>query len=74
MHHAIIHTCCFRIGAATSAESAEISELQIKTMDRWKSDAHCRYIKLTHAKLAIFLKLLLFRDIKHAVENSIHTQ
>ena len=66
------NTHSFRIGAATSAESAGLSESQIKTMGRWKSDAYRRYIKPTHAQLAAFSKLLLPKDTKHPLDNSTH--
>ena len=66
------NTHSFRIGATTSAESAELSKSQIKTMGRWKSDAYRRYIKPTHAQLATFSKLLLPRDTKHSLDNSTH--
>ena len=64
------NTHSFRIGAATSAESAGLSESQIKTIGRWKSDAYRRYIKPTHAQLATFSKLLLPKDTNF--DNSTH--
>lgn len=49
----------FRIGAATSAATANIEDHMIKTMGRWASDSYCRYIKtpisaLHSAHVALF--------------------
>ena len=49
----------FRIGAATSAEAAGLTESQIKTLGRWRSDAYHCYIKPMHSQLAHLSKLLI---------------
>ena len=43
VHHYNTHS--FRIGTATSAKQAGISDVHIKTLGRWQSDAYQRYIR-----------------------------
>ena len=52
------NTHSFRIGAATSAESAGLTESQIKSLGRWKSDAYRHYIKPTPIQMAPLSKVL----------------
>ena len=42
----------FRIGAAITANKAGISELHIKALGRWQSNAYQRYIKTPPEQLA----------------------
>jgi len=37
-------TCSFHIGASTSAKDAGISDVHIKMLGRWKSNAHQLYV------------------------------
>ena len=57
------NTHSFRIGAATSAESAGLTESQIKSMGRWKSDAYRRYIKPTPLQMAPLSKVLASQNM-----------
>ena len=52
------NTHSFRIGAATSAKAAGISDLHIQMLGRWQSDAYQRYIKTPPEDLAKFSKIL----------------
>ena len=45
-------THCFRIGAATYASKLGHTELQIKSMGRWKSRAFMGYIRESEALVA----------------------
>ena len=49
------NTHSFRIGTATSAEAAGLTESQIKTLGRWRSNAYRCYIKPTHSQLSTLL-------------------
>ena len=48
----------FRIGAATSAMAASISDAHVKMLGHWKSNAYQLYIKIPPSQLASFLKTL----------------
>ena len=48
----LYNTHSFRIGAATAANNAGVSELHIKALGRWKSDAYQRYIRTPPEQLA----------------------
>ena len=52
----LIHS--FRIGAATSAINAGITDAQVKILGRWRSDAYQRYVKTTPSELAKLSKKL----------------
>jgi len=64
------NTHSFRIGAATSAESAGLTESQIKSMGRWKSDAYRHYIKPSSSQLASFSKLLVSQNAEPNKQHS----
>ena len=49
--HYSTHTCSFRNGAAPSAKKAGISDVHIKMLGHWKSDAQL-YIRTPRAQLA----------------------
>jgi len=49
-------THSFCIGAATSAKDAGISDIYVKQLGRWKSDAYQQYIRPLALKLASFSK------------------
>ena len=53
------NTHSFRIGAATSANQAGMSPLQIKALGRWRSEAYQRYIRLSPNQLASMTKSLI---------------
>lgn len=53
------NTHSFRIGAATSAKQAGISDSHLKALGRWKSNAYLRYIRLSPADLAMLSKTLI---------------
>jgi len=52
------NTQCFRIGAATSAKRAGMSDLHLKALGRWRSDAYLRYIRFSPEDLAGLSKAL----------------
>ena len=62
------NTHSFRIGAATLAEAAELTESQIKTLGRWRSNAYRCYIKPTHSQLATLSTLLVSQGQQNTKE------
>ena len=46
------NTHSFQVGAATSAKEANISDMHIKMLGRWKSDAYQCYIRTSPSKVA----------------------
>ena len=48
------NTHSFRIGAATSARKAGISDASIQMLGRWKSDAYKVYIRIPREELTKF--------------------
>ena len=52
------NTHSFRIGAATSAKQADISDSNIKTLGRWRSDTYQSYIRMAPSELAKFSSTL----------------
>ena len=52
------NTHSFRIGAATSAKAAHISDVHIQAMGRWRSNAYQIYIKTPPADMASFSKVI----------------
>ena len=59
-------THSFRIGAATTAAQAHISEAHIKTLGRWRSNAYQRYIKTSPQELAQLSCHLASADLQTA--------
>ena len=49
----------FRIGAATTAKEAGISDVHIKMLGRWKSNAYQLYVRTPREKLALLSKQLV---------------
>ena len=56
------NTHSFQIGAATSAKAAGISDLHIKMLGRWQSNAYQSYIRTPPEDLAKFSKLLILQS------------
>lgn len=52
------NTHSFRLGAATSAKDVGISDVYVKKLGRWRSDAFQQYIRPPASKLASFSKQL----------------
>jgi len=55
----LYNTHSFRIGAATSASLANLSDTQIQMLGRWRSNAFQRYIRPPPKKVAAFSKALI---------------
>ena len=53
------NTHSFRIGAATSAKQAGISDYHLKALGRWKSSAYLKYVRLSPQDLANLYKTLI---------------
>ena len=62
VHHYNTHS--FRIGAATSAKQAGISDVHIKTLGRWQSDAYQCYIRTPPQQLANLSKMLVHKTLE----------
>ena len=58
MDHRQFNTHSFRIGAATSAKHARVSDSHLKALGRWKSDAYLKYVRLSPKNLARLSKSL----------------
>ena len=52
LNYCDLNTHSFRIGAATTANQASISDTNIKTLGRWKSNAYQSYIHTNPQQLA----------------------
>ena len=58
MDHRQFNTHSFRIGAATSAKHAGVSDLHLQALGRWRSDAYLKYVRLSLKDLARLSKSL----------------
>ena len=58
------NTHSFRIGAATSAKQAGISDAYLKALGRWKSHAYLKYIRLSSQDLANLSRNLIPMPVK----------
>ena len=58
MDHRQFNTHSFRIGAATSAKQAGVSDSHLKALGRWRSDAYLKYVRLSPKDLAKLSKSL----------------
>ena len=56
------NTHSFRIGAATSAKAAHISDVHIQTLGRWRSNAYQSYIKTPPTDMAAFSRTIAQQD------------
>ena len=56
------NTHSFQIGAATTADAAGLSEVQIKALGRWKSSTYQQYIRPSLSQLANLSKKLATED------------
>ena len=59
MDHRKFNTHSFRIGGATSAKWAGVSDSHLKALDRWRSDAYLKYVRLSPKDLARLSKSLV---------------
>ncbi len=59
MDHAKYSTHSFRSGAATTAADVGISDVHIKMLGRWSSEAYRIYVKTPQEKLAPLTKQLV---------------
>ena len=57
----------FRIGAASRAAAAGISDSFIKSLGRWRSDCYHRYIRINKVKLCQVPKKLAFTQSVHNI-------
>ena len=63
------NTHSFRIGAATSVKEAGVSDIYVKKLGRWQSDAFQQYVKPPPAKLAAFSKVTTTQAIVQALHD-----
>ena len=58
MDNRLYNTHCIRIGAATSAIQANIPNIHVQTLGRWKSEAYKWYVRISPQGLAWLSKQL----------------